>query len=795
MFASSACVLALCVSAVLPQGPGPGWQRPNPAIVAACDAPPPPSVALSPQRRYLVLTTSEAFASLETVARPHLKLAGMRIDPDTHGPQLGTKVLSIALQPLDGQPKTTLAIPPGHWTGPLWAVDESRFALLHTTAAGIELWLGTPSSAPRRVDGLLLSSTIGNAVQWLPDQQRLLVQQRLDRQPPTKPKAPVGPRIEAAERGVQKPVRTFQDLLTDAHDEDLLEHYATSQLVVVDARDGTQQKVGAPAMFDRVDASPDGQYWLVTTVQRPFSFRHTLGSFPRRTAIWRADGQLVEVLIERGLEDSVPIGGVPTGRRGFGWLATAPHTLRWTEALDGGDPRRSVGKRDAVFLSEPGQEPRRWLETEHRAGGLQLAADGRFALAGEMDRKTRRERTWVVDPQDVQKAPRLFEERSTQDVYGDPGRPITERLANGESALLVRDGFFFTAGAGASPDGERPFLAKRSTSNGALEKVFESAAGRYEQFLAFLDDRQQEILIRSESPSDEAELVAVTLATGARRQVLSLADPAAAWTRTLEKRLIKYERADGVPLSGTLYLPPGRKEGEKVPALIWAYPLEYTSASDAGQVRAAPTRAIRPRGASHLYLLLAGYAVFDDAAMPIVGPQRSANDTFVLQVQQNAAAAVDALAATGVVDTKRLAVAGHSYGAFMTANLLAHTDLFATGIARSGAYNRTLTPFGFQNEERTFWEARDVYLTMSPFSYADKIQEPLLLIHGEDDNNSGTFPIQSERLFAAVQGHGGEVRLCMLPHESHGYRARESVLHCLYEMCSWLDRHCGVAQR
>ncbi|MFM1871867.1 MAG: hypothetical protein RL398_1289, partial [Planctomycetota bacterium] len=502
----------------------------------------------------------------------------------------------------------------------------------------------------------------------------------------------------------------------------------------------------------------------------------------------------VEVLLERGLEDSVPIGGVPTGRRGIGWIAALPHTLRWTEALDGGDPRRDAAKRDAVFLAEPGGKPRAWLETEHRAGSLLVAADGRTALAGEFDRKSRRERTWIVDVGDLAGAPRLFEERSTQDVYGDPGRPLTERLANGESVLLVRDGFFYTAGAGAGPDGERPFLAKRSLQGGALQKVFESQPGRYEQFVAFLDDRQESILIRSESPTEEAAMVAVNLATGDRRTVLSLADPAANWTRKLDKRLIKYTREDGVPLSGTLYLPPGRKDGEKVPALVWAYPLEYTSASDAGQVRAAPTRAIRPRGASHLYLLLAGYAVFDDAAMPIVGPQRSANDTFVKQVQQNAAAAVEALAATGVIDTKRIAVSGHSYGAFMTANLLAHTDLFATGIARSGAYNRTLTPFGFQNEERTFWEARDVYLTMSPFSYADKIEEPLLLIHGEDDNNPGTFPIQSERLYAAIQGHGGEVRLCMLPHESHGYRARESVLHCLYEMCSWLDRFCGGAE-
>ena len=187
--------------------------------------------------------------------------------------------------------------------------------------------------------------------------------------------------------------------------------------------------------------------------------------------------------------------------------------------------------------------------------------------------------------------------------------------------------------------------------------------------------------------------------------------------------------------------------------------------------------------------MLNGYAVLDNAAMPIVGDPRTVNDHFVEQVVMDAKAAVEKAVAMGVTDPARVGVGGHSYGAFMTANLLCHTDLFAAGIARSGAYNRTLTPFGFQSESRTLWQAPDMYFKVSPFLSADKIKGALLLIHGEADNNPGTFPVQSERMYQAVRGNSGTVRYVSLPYESHGYEARESVGHTLYEMITWFDKY------
>ena len=770
-----------------------GWRRPPDAIARLVEAPPAPDANLSPARTWLVLTTREPLPGLDVVARPHLKLAGLRVDPQSHGRQLGARTMAITLQSLaDGQERV-VDVPAGHWSGPIWTADDRAFALLRSADGGAELWVADPATAaPRRIDGVRVNTVLGGGVSWLPDQRRLLVTAVVAGEPPVRPLVPTGPQVQESARGQKATVRTYQDLLQDAHDEQLLEHYGRSQLVVIDAATGRATKVGAPGLIDGVEPSPDGTLLLVTRVERPFSYLVTLGSFPHTTELQDLQGKVVRTLLRAPLRETVPIGGVPTGPRGIFWVDVLPHTLTWTEALDDGDPKREVAHRDQVMrLDDPAGEPVVWFRTEHRAGGLSFGGDGSLVLAGEMDRKTRRQRLWRYDLREPGKPGVQLLERSMQDAYGDPGRPIGERLANGASVLRMRQGALFLAGDGASPQGNRPFVDRWVLADGTKERLFRAEAGKHETFVGFLDDDGQRLLVRSESPTEAPSLVVVDRGQQKRSTLRTFADPGAEATRGVQKRLLNYTRVDGVPLSGTLYLPPNHREGQRLPCLIWAYPLEYTQASDAGQVRATPNRYLRLQGSSHLFLLLAGYAVLDDAAMPIVGPQRTANDTFVVQLQQNAQAAVDALAATGCIDTQRLAVSGHSYGAFMTANLLAHTDLFACGVARSGAYNRTLTPFGFQNEERTYWEAPEVYQAMAPFAHAHRIQEPLLLIHGADDDNPGTFPLQSQRLFAALKGHGATARLCMLPHESHGYRGRENVLHCLAETIDWLDRHCG----
>ncbi len=788
----SSLPLLFAAAAVAQQPSAEGWQRPPEAIARLIEAPPPPDASLSPQRRWLVLTTREPLPGLDVVARPHLKLAGLRVDPQSRGPQLGARVMAIVLRSLANGEERAVTMPPGHWSGPMWSADDRAFAMMRAADGGGELWIADPATAPpKRVENVRVNSVLGNGVQWLPDQKRLLVTTVVTGEAPAKPLVPAGPQLQTTTSGAKAPVRTLQDLLQDAHDEALLEHYGTSQLAIVESPAGTVTKIGAPALIDRAEPSPDGTLLLVNRIERPFSYVVSLSSFPRAVEVLGMDGKVQAVISKSPLRDTVPIGGVPTGPRSIDWVPVLPHCLTWAEALDGGDPKQEVPHRDVVMrVAEPGGKAEPWFRTEHRTAGSSYGGDGVFVMVSEMDRKTRRQRVWRYDAKDPARPGAQLYERSTQDAYGDPGRPVSERLLDGRSLLRMRGNELFLAGEGVSPQGNRPFVDRWDFASGEKERLFHAEPGRHESFVGFLDEQGQRLLIRSESPKDPPSLVIVDRAKNERTTLIVFPDPAAEATRGVQKRLVKYAREDGVPLSGTLYLPPDWKDGEKRPCLIWAYPLEYTQASDAGQVRASPHRYLRLAGTSHLFLLLHGYAVFDDAAMPIVGPQRTANDTFVQQLQQNARAAVAALTAEGCIDTARLGVAGHSYGAFMTANLLAHTDLFACGIARSGAYNRTLTPFGFQNEERTYWEAPDVYQAMSPFAHAHAIKEPVLLIHGDDDNNSGTFPVQSQRLFAALKGHGATARLCMLPHESHGYRARENVLHCVAEMCSWLDRWC-----
>jgi len=785
--------LSLALGAVAQQPAG--WRDPGATVTALVTAPPPPSVSLSPQGGKLVLQTREALPDLDVVARPHLKLAGMRIDGATWGRQLSTRTTSITIQELPSGAPREVPLELDHWSGPIWSADERAFALVREREGGAELYLCDPwDAAPKKVEGVRLNQVLGAAVRWLPDQRRLLVKTVVAGERPARPSVPPGPIVQQTVQNQNAQVRTYQDLLQDSHDEDLLEYYGRSQLAIVDG--AKVRELGAPRMYSGVSPSPDGAYLLTTVVERPFSFVVPMSRFPRSTAVLDMSGEVRREVCRDRLNDAIPIGGVKRGPRSVGWVATAQHALYWFEAQDEGDPKKQVPHRDFAFLlAEPEGTPRLWYKTELRARGVQFGGDGQLVLTGESDRKTRTERVWRRDLTRPGESGELLYERSTQDAYSDPGQPLSETTLDGRRVLRQRSGALLMSGQGASPAGNRPFLLRWDVASGEKQELFRSGLERYETVLGMVRGSEDELLLRSESPSAPPELVYLNRATGRRVVLRRDVDPAAEFTAKIQKRLVRYQREDGVPMSGTLYLPPSYQDGDQLPCLLWAYPREYTKASDAGQVRATPNRYLRMRGSSHLFMLLKGYAVFDNASMPIVGPRRSANDTFVEQVRMNARAAIDALGKEGCVDTAKVAVAGHSYGAFMTANLLAHSDLFCCGIARSGAYNRSLTPFGFQNEERTFWEAPEIYFAMSPFMHAQKINEPILLIHGKDDNNAGTFPIQSKRLYGALQGHGATARLCFLPFESHGYRGRQSVLHCLAEMADWLDQHCKGAGR
>lgn len=769
-----------------------GWKEPPEPIATILDASLPPAVSLSPDRRWMLEVERPSLPPLEELARPVVKVAGIEIDPDTHGPARPWHYRGLTFQSVERHDKARrlpVELPEGARVRDVqWHAEGERLAFSVTTEDGIELWTSSVDEPrARRLLGPVLNATYGAPCDWLPGQDGLIckvVPENLG-DPPQRPRVPAGPSV-AENVGKAAPARTYANLLQNPHDEALFEHYLTSALVRV-GLDGQVEQLVAPALIDDATPSPDGRYVLIWTLHRPFSYSVPASRFPRTAAVLDRETGGTVTLEELPLADSIPItfGSVRTGRRIIGWRPDRPATLYAVEALDGGDAGTPAAERDAVYLIEApfdGEGERFWT-TELRFGGLSFTADG-AALASEWWYTTRIRRAWwLVDGE----ATRLWEV-SMQDRYGDPGSPLTETGPFGRPVLRLLDGDLLLAGDGISPEGVYPFLDRYDPLTGETERLWQSADPYHEVVVTMLDGER--FLTRRQSREEPPNYFLRQV--GRKRPVALTRFPDhAPQFANLHKEVIRYTRDDGLELSATLYLPPGydRRKGEPLPTLFWVYPSEFKRWDDAAQVTDSPNTFSRPWASSHLFFLLQGWAVLDDPKLPILGEgDEEPNDTYVEQLVSGAEAAVRAVVDRGIADPERLVIGGHSYGAFTTANLLAHTDLFQAGIARSGAYNRSLTPFGFQGEQRSYWEAMDTYTTMSPFTHAHRIDEPLLLIHGAEDNNSGTWPMQSARLYEAMKGLGGTVRWVELPHEGHGYRARESAGHVLAEMFEWAER-------
>lgn len=788
-----AALLAAAVLAALPLAGQEAYKLPPKNVLDILDAPPTPRVMLSPARDLMLLIDYETMPSIAALAEPMLRLAGLRITPRTNGEQVLSFNTGLTIKRLKDGLETKVKLPAGaKLTWPDWSPDGKRLAFARYVDEGIELWVADAATGEARaLTGPRLNAVLAGPV-WMPGGTRLVVPMIPEgRGPaPAAPRVPKGPNVQVS-GGKQVKVSTYQDLLKTPFDEDLFEYYAAAQLVEIDALSGAARVIGKPGLFVYVDPSPDGSYLFVYRIKRPFSFSVPCYDFSRAYEVWNSAGEPVKVVADLPPAEDVPMNGVATGPRDVSWQALHPATLVWAEALDGGDPEKETPFRDrlmtlaAPFAGDAGEV----LKLKDRVYGLTwLASPGR-AFATEYDWKKRWRTTWLVDvDRPGAAAPKKIFDLSSQDAYKDPGRPVLATTPAGERVALQDKDAIYLSGQGATPKGDRPFLDRYDLKTGLTKRLFRCPEGVYDAFIGFEGASRDSILISHESPAEPANYFRAGLRNGKRQALTAFKDPAPQLTG-LKKELIKYNRDDGVELSGTLYLPPDAKPGQRLPVVVWAYPLEYGDAGTAGQVRGSPYRFTTLRGTSQLFFVTQGYAVLDNATMPVIGDPKTMNDTFVRQIVANAKAAIDKLDSLGVGDPRRVGVGGHSYGAFMTANLLAHCDLFAAGIARSGAYNRTLTPFGFQSERRTLWEARDSYINMSPFMFADKIKTPLLLIHGEADNNSGTFPIQSERLFAALKGFGAAARYVTLPYESHGYSARESVLTVLAEMFEWFDKY------
>jgi dipeptidyl aminopeptidase/acylaminoacyl peptidase len=678
-----------------------------------------------------------------------------------------------------------------------WSPNETKIAFTHTTNTGVELWyIDVASASAKKITTDNLNANLGSPYNWMKDNQTLLVKvlpknrQALINE---KKELPKGPTVSVSD-GSKSQNRTYQDLLKNKNDEANFDALVTSELYKI-SLSGTMELYKSAAIYAGESFSPDGNYVMLTTIQKPYSYIVPMSRFPQKSIVYDVSGKEIKVVNEVPLTEIMPKGfsSVRKGKRSMNWRADKPASLVYVEALDEGDQAKKVDYRDEIFQwNAPfNSEAIAMMKTQQRFEGIMWGNDT-FAIAYDSWYDTRNTKTYLVNPSSPNDAPKIISDRNSQDIYADPGNFETKKNEFGRYVIATENGNAYLIGDGNTKDGQFPFIDEFNLKTLKTKRLYTSnSKDKKEDLLSIEDYKKGTVLVMIQSKNDYPNYYFRNIKSGKLSPITSFKNPFES-IKNVYKEVIKYKRKDGVDLSGTLYLPAGydRTKKEKLPLLIWAYPAEFKDKNSAGQSDKNPNEFTFPNYGSFVYWVTKGYAVLDDASFPIIGEGTTEpNDTFISQLVDDAEAAINAVDNLGYINRKKVAVGGHSYGAFMTANLLTHSNLFACGIARSGAYNRTLTPFGFQSEQRNYWDVPTVYNEMSPFMNADKMKTPLLLVHGDADNNPGTFTLQSERYFQALKNLGAPVRLVLLPKESHGYAAKENILHLLWEEDQFLEKY------
>lgn len=777
------------------------YQKPHEDILKLVNVDLPPSISINYDGTKAILMYRKQFKTLEDLYEKEMRLGGLRINPVTNISSRARYNYDIKIfDPVKKEILDIVGMPDDARISNIsWSNAQDKVAFTNTTRKGVELWvIDYNSQKAMQLTADDLNANGGRPYTWLADDSGFIVRRLPEERPDiidTENAIPTGPVISENMEGQMAQNRTYQDLLRNADDEANFETLMTSELYRV-TMSGFSTLWREAGMYTSISPSPDGEYMLIASIKRPFSYIVPYSRFPTDYVIYDKNGRLIKVMAEVPLTEELPKGfmAVREGPRSFSWRDDKPATLTWAVALDGGDPAQEVDYRDEVYeLDAPFNGVDKLLcSTQLRYYGMTWGNDD-LAIVNEYWWNTRTIRTSFINPSDLSQPPVVFSERNYQDRYNDPGSFVTQRNEFGNNVLDLSDGDrLLLMGDGYSAEGKFPFIDEYDLNTQEKKRLYRASdEDKVESLVKIIDRKAGKVLTRLESSNMFPNYYMRNIKTNTVEPITDFENPYEV-IADVHKEVINYKREDGLDLSATLYLPVGYdpSSGEKLPMLMWAYPREYKDKSSAGQVTSSSNDFTYPYYGSPIYWVNRGYIVLDNAAFPIIGEgDDEPNDSFIDQLVSNAKAAIDAVDAMGYVDRSKVAVGGHSYGAFMTANLLSHSDLFAAGIARSGAYNRTLTPFGFQSEERNYWEAPEVYYEMSPFMHAEKMKTPLLLIHGDADNNSGTYPMQSERYFNALKGLGAPVRLVMLPRESHGYAAEESIFHMLWEQDQWLENH------
>tara|TARA_B110000196_G_scaffold268948_1_gene243316 strand:- start:57 stop:2471 length:2415 start_codon:yes stop_codon:yes gene_type:complete len=775
------------------------YQKPSKEILELVDVPLAPSVLVNDSKDFMILLYRDPFKSIEDLSKEELRLAGLRIDPKTN---IGSRVTYYNnLKTKDLTNHSNLFQVRGLPLDPKlsnfsFSPDQKKLAFTNTTSFGVEVWvLDLNSNLSKKLTEPKVNANFRDVINWFEDSKSILVKMIPNTKQDiinTEESIPIGP-IVSINDGKKAQNRTYQDLLKNKNDEHNFENLAISDLYKV-SLNGKNIKWLSKAMYNRIDFSPDGEYVMVTTIEKPFSYLVPYFRFPYKTVIYTKYGKKIETVVEVPLIEDLPKGfmSVRKGKRKFNWRNDKPASLIFIQALDGGNPEKEVVYRDEIFQLDPpfNGKAKSLIKTINRFRSAIWGNDS-TAIIYDYWWNTRNTKTYLFNPSEITFEAEILFDRNYQNRYTEPGNFVTTRNKMGSYVLVLEEGNTFLNGAGYSEKGQFPFIDQMNLSSKKVSRLYQSEYTDKLENINNYDVEKNQLLVRIESPNEYPNYFIRDLNKKTLSQLTNFPNPFKS-IQGIHKEVIDYKREDGLNLSGILYLPLGYDidKKEKMPMILWAYPREFKDQASAAQKTSNPNKFTYPHYGSPIYWVTKGYVVLDKATFPIVGEgDDEPNDSFRKQLVSNAKAAIDAVDELGYIDRKRIGVGGHSYGAFMVANLLSHSNLFSAGIARSGAYNRTLTPFGFQSEERNYWEAPDVYYNMSPFMHADKMKTPLLIIHGEADNNSGTYPMQSTRYFNALKGLGAKVRLVMLPNESHGYRAKESILHILWEQDQWLEKY------
>ena len=777
------------------------YQKPSKEILTLADYQRAPSVLMDTKKEWMLLSYRNTYKTLDDLNQEEMRLGGLRINPTTNISSTITYINNLKVRKIKDKTEIQVSGLPQNpkLTNISWSPDETKIAFSNTTATGVELWLLDVAKAKAtKLTEATVNANLGNPFTWFQDGQAILVKMLLKNRTPlvdVKKDLPKGPIVSTSEGKVSSN-RTFQDLLKNKTDETNFENLVTSELYKI-SLSGTTTLYKSADMYSGESFSPDGNYLMVTTIQKPFSYIVPLNRFPQKTSIYDLSGTEIKIVNEVPLTEIMPKGfsSVRKGKRSMNWRSDKPATLYYIEALDEGDQAKKVDFRDEIFLWEAPfvSNPTSLLKTPQRFAGI-IWGNDKIAIAYDDWYDTRNTKTYLINPSNPSEAPKVISDRNSQDIYANPGNFETIKNQYGRKILALENDHAFLLGDGFTKNGQFPFIDEFNIKTLQSKRVYQSTStDQKEDLLSIEDFKKGDVLVMIQSKNDYPNYYFRNIKNkGKLTAITQFANPFES-IKNVYKEVITYKRKDGVELSGTLYLPANydrNSKKEKLPLLIWAYPAEFKDKNSAGQNDKNPNEFTFPNYGSFVYWVTKGYAVLDDAAFPIIGEGKTEpNDTFIPQLVSNAEAAIDAVDNLGFINRKKVAIGGHSYGAFMTANLLTHSNLFACGIARSGAYNRTLTPFGFQSEQRNYWENPAVYNTMSPFMNAEKMKTPLLLVHGEADNNPGTFTLQTERYFQALKGLGATARMLILPKESHGYAAKENILHLLWEQDQFLEKY------